>query len=90
MKNNVLVIGGGHHNTLGVVRSLGREGYQIELILIDEKQRSFVSASKYVSVCHTLFDIKQLEVPMYTLTIDVFIIKPFFTFAHQYFPGLDC
>lgn len=54
MKNNVLVIGGGHHNTLGVVRSLGREGYQIELILIDEKQRSFVSASKYVSVCHTL------------------------------------
>ena len=60
MKNNVLVIGGGHHNTLGVVRSLGRKGYQIELILIDEKQRSFVSASKYVSVCHTLFDIKQL------------------------------
>ena len=46
---NVIVIGGSHHNTLGVVRSLGQRGYNVELITIGPKREHYVSSSKYVS-----------------------------------------
>lgn len=48
MKNKVIVIGGNHYNTLGVIRSLGEEGIPVYLILISEKE-GYVSKSKYVT-----------------------------------------
>lgn len=45
-----VVIGGIHHNTLGVVRSLGEKHISIKLIVIDPalKKRNFITVSKYV------------------------------------------
>ena len=50
---SAVVIGGIHHNTLGVIRSLGSNklvNFSITLLLVDEnaKKKNFVSASKYV------------------------------------------
>ncbi len=46
-KNKAIVIGGEHHNTLGVVRSLGEQGIEVYLISISEGY-SYVSKSKYL------------------------------------------
>ena len=51
MNNKIIVFGGDHHNTLGVIRSLGEAGIKPILILhgtID----SFVAQSKYISKIH--------------------------------------
>lgn len=44
----VVVIGGNHHNTLGLVRSLGRVGLSISLILEDYDKECYVLRSKYI------------------------------------------
>lgn len=49
MKNNCIVIGGDHHNTLGVIRSLGREGISPNAIIISASRYSYVAKSKYLS-----------------------------------------
>ena len=47
------VFGGNHHNTLGVIRSLGREGVVSELLLVDDmKGTAYVGKSRYVSRVH--------------------------------------
>jgi len=48
MKHKVILIGGNHHNTLGVLRSLGQTGkFDVCLILIGLSS-DFVACSKYV------------------------------------------
>ena len=48
--NKVIVIGGDHHNTLGVIRSLGERGMQSDVILVaSDTTKTFVDASKYVA-----------------------------------------
>lgn len=45
----IIVIGITHHNTLGMVRCLGRAGFNVDyLIMTDGKINSFVSRSRYV------------------------------------------
>lgn len=46
--NKVIVIGGDHHNTLGVIRGLGERGVRSDLVLVTSSSMSFVEASKYV------------------------------------------
>lgn len=47
--SKIVVIGANHHNTLGVVRSLGEAGFDFDLIVYtDETKKEFVSSSKYV------------------------------------------
>lgn len=48
-KDGLLVIGGSHHNTLGVVRALGQRGYQVDLVTFGSKKEHYVSSSKYVT-----------------------------------------
>lgn len=49
LKNKVLVFGGSHHNTLGVIRSLGEKNIHSYVILVNDKSdNSFVLKSKYV------------------------------------------
>ena len=62
MMNNVIVIGGGHHNTLGVVRALGQSSIGVELITIGGKKDCYVSSSRYVHTHHAIIDVKQLSV----------------------------
>lgn len=45
---SVIVIGGNHHNTLGVIRSLGRKGIRPYVILTSGDKTSFVLKSKYI------------------------------------------
>lgn len=52
--------GGNHHNALGVVRALGRRGYQVELITIGNLRKNYIASSKYVSKHHALADVKEL------------------------------
>ena len=44
----IIVIGGNHHNTLGVVRALGEKGLTPILILVTVESKPFVSYSKYI------------------------------------------
>lgn len=44
----VVVVGGDHHNTLGVIRSLGHVGVRSDVICITNKDDAFVIHSKYV------------------------------------------
>lgn len=47
------VIGGNHHNTLGVIRALGQRGVRLVLLLVDDSNRGgYVSKSRYVSEKH--------------------------------------
>jgi predicted ATP-grasp superfamily ATP-dependent carboligase len=45
----VIIIGGDHYNTYGVLRSLGEEGIKSDVLILDRKSKdSFVLRSKYV------------------------------------------
>lgn len=46
--NKVIVIGGDHHNTLGVIRGLGERGIHPDAIIISLSTMTFVDASKYI------------------------------------------
>lgn len=53
MSNKVIIIGGLHHNTLGVIRSLGEKGFcksDIHVVVVDKKpaKNNIVSTCKYV------------------------------------------
>lgn len=47
--NKVVVVGGDHHNTLGVIRGLGERGIKPNLILVTPSKMTFVDASKYIT-----------------------------------------
>lgn len=48
MQNRVLVIGGNHQNTLGVIEALGQKGVRSCVIILGHINGSFVLKSKYV------------------------------------------
>ena len=49
IKNKVIVFGSSHHNTLGLVRSLGEAGISPYLVLVTKYKDSFVAKSKYLA-----------------------------------------
>ncbi len=58
--NKVVVAGGSHHNTLGVIRGLGERGIRPDLVLVSPKKKSFVSKSKYVANVHYIHEESEL------------------------------
>ena len=48
MQNKVLIIGGDHQNTLGVIEALGQKGVRSDVIILGHSKSSFVLKSKYV------------------------------------------
>ena len=58
--NNVIVIGGCHHNTLGVVRALGERGIGVELITVGREKERYVSSSRYVTKHQPLVSVEEL------------------------------
>ena len=54
-EKKTIVIGGNHHNTLGVIRSLGRKGVMPYVILTSGDNNSFVLKSKYIKNFSILF-----------------------------------
>ena len=60
MNNKVLVIGADHHNTLGIIESLGLKGIYSYVIIVADIKSSFVLKSKYVAkgwICRTPEDV---------------------------------
>lgn len=57
---NAIVIGGDHHNTLGVIRSLGECDVRTDLLLVSCEKRSFVDGSKYVDRCIVIREHKEI------------------------------
>lgn len=53
-EKKTIVIGGNHHNTLGVIRSLGRKGVMPYVILTSGDNNSFVLKSKYIKKSWTV------------------------------------
>lgn len=47
MNKEVIVIGGNHHNTLSVLRSLGEKGVLSLLIVVSHDTKPYVGYSKY-------------------------------------------
>lgn len=56
MNNEVIIIGGNHHNGLGLARILGINGIIVHSIVIDKNKNSFISKSKYVDSCYVFSD----------------------------------
>lgn len=51
MSTMPIIIGGNHHNTLGVIRSLGYKGFNSLVILVTGEKTPYVSYSKYITKC---------------------------------------
>ena len=49
MEREVFVIGGCHHNILGVIRSLGEKGLRPKVVIETKEKRPYVAYSKYIS-----------------------------------------
>lgn len=48
MESRAIILGGSHHNTLGLIRSLGRAGLRPFVLLHDGNAESYVLRSRYV------------------------------------------
>lgn len=51
MDRNCFVIGGNHHNTLGVIRSLGERNIRPHVIIQSEDNHPYISRSRYIKKC---------------------------------------
>lgn len=49
MYSTPIIIGGNHHNTLGVIRALGYKGINSLVILVTNEKKPYVSFSKYIT-----------------------------------------
>lgn len=59
--NKIIIVGGVHHNTLGVVRSLGEDGLSDSIILLSiSTSNSFVCKSKYIRKEH-IYKVKSIN-----------------------------
>ena len=56
----VIVIGGSHHNSLGVIRALGERGYEVEFINFKARNFDYVSKSKYIKLYQGLDGIEHV------------------------------
>lgn len=66
MDNRVIVVGNNHHNTLGVLRSLGERGIKPELIITDDTLK-FVTTCKYVGSIYTIHKAEEVVLILQSL-----------------------
>lgn len=57
-RKNAVVIGNSFNNTLGLIRSLGKAGVRVNLILVG-KDRLYIAKSRYISKLHTVNDTQE-------------------------------
>lgn len=61
MNQNIIIIGSGnHHNTLGVIRAIGRAGLGVDLVTYDNAKKNYIACSKYVTTHHILASKEEL------------------------------
>jgi len=57
MDASAIILGGSHHNTLGLIRSLGRAGVRVSLVLHDGKTDSYLLRSRYLAESAVVADV---------------------------------
>lgn len=67
MNNEIIVIGGNHHNTLAILRSLGERGVFSLLIVVSDDSRPYVGYSKYIRDMRVVKDESEIASAMYSL-----------------------
>ncbi len=67
MSKDVIVIGGNHHNTLSILRSLGERGVLSKLIVISEDHKPYVGYSKYIKEMKVIQSVEEIIPAMYSL-----------------------
>lgn len=67
MNKSVVVIGGDHHNTLAILRSLGEKGVRSNLIVVSVDKKPYVSYSKYIIKCKVVANEGEIKDAMYQL-----------------------
>lgn len=67
MNKEIIVIGGNHHNTLSILRSLGERGILSSLILLTGDKRPYVSYSKYIKEVIVISNESKILDSMYSL-----------------------
>lgn len=65
----VIIIGGNHHNTLAILRSLGERGISSNLIVITGDKKPFTTYSKYVKRCVVLQSYDGIKEAMYKIKV---------------------
>lgn len=65
--NEVIVIGGNHHNTLAILRSLGERGVMPSLIVLTGDRKPFTTYSKYIKKSIVLNSYEGLQDAMFAL-----------------------
>lgn len=70
--HKVIIIGIDHHNTLGVIRSLGECGVKSYLILEDQPKTSFVNKSKYLEKCILLVNNSIVDTLLYNFKGEIY------------------
>lgn len=67
MNMQIIVIGGNHHNTLAVLRSLGEKGVKSLLIVISNDPKPYVGYSKYIQLIKVINSEDEIASAMYSL-----------------------
>lgn len=78
--NKVIIVGGNHHNTLGVIRAFGRCGIKPYVILTTIVSDSFVLKSKYI---HKSWIMESKQVVNFLLSNFIFTEKPVLIACHD-------
>ena len=67
MDKEIIVIGGNHHNTLAILRSLGERGVLSLLVIMSDDSRPYVGYSKYIRDVRVVKDENEISSAMYSL-----------------------
>lgn len=67
MNREIITIGGNHHNTLSILRSLGEKGIKSLLIILSEDPKPYVSYSKYIKDFRVIKKIEEIRTALYEL-----------------------
>lgn len=67
MNREIIVIGGNHHNTLSILRSLGERGIKSLLIVVSSDPNPYIRYSKYVKRYQVIDNVNSISASMYAL-----------------------
>ena len=63
----IIVIGGNHHNTLSILRSLGEKGVKSLLIVVSKDPKPYIGYSKYIQEMRVVKTVDEIASAMYSL-----------------------
>ena len=67
MNKDIIVIGGNHHNTLAILRSLGEKGVKSLLIVVSKDPKPYIGYSKYIQEMRVVKTVDEIASAMYSL-----------------------